>query len=215
MAPGRTEIGLPARFADLRLEALILAPPNIRQAPPRRRRRRFAVQVDGDAEPIGDRGSEGPRHFDAVGHRGPGERHEGDHVDGSDARVFACLVLHVDLGHGHGYRPLQGLQDRGRLAGQGQDSPVVARVAGSVEQVGAGHALDGRDQPVHHIEPPALAEVGDRLDELGHASSVCPVALSPGNATSVSWHTNETSRLMLDPIAADSMPRMKEQVWPR
>src|SRR5664279_4685579 len=45
---GRAEIRLPARFPDLRPEALVLASPDICQTGPRRRSGGLAVEIDGD-----------------------------------------------------------------------------------------------------------------------------------------------------------------------
>ncbi len=150
----------------------------------------------------------------------------------STAPMRGCspeLLLHVDLGDGDGHGPLQGLEDRGRLAGQRQDAAVVAGVAGAIEQEGARNALHGRDQLVDDLHPAALAEVRDRLDKLGHATSVSsrppsrglpmratrrevPVTGSNGHYPSaqpiLSWHrSNATGRVMPREGAVDSMPR--------
>jgi len=56
----------------------------------------------------------------------------------------------------------------------------VAGVACSIEKERPRHSLDGSRQLVDDVDPTPLAEVGDRLDELRHATSVSPTSFRPG-----------------------------------
>ena len=76
----------------------------------------------------------------------------------------ACDV-HVDLVDRGRHQPLERVADRAVLAGHREHRAVVARVARPVEQVHAGTRLDRLGQPVDDLEPPALGDVRDGLDQ--------------------------------------------------
>src|SRR5450759_1154434 len=82
------------------------------------------------------------------------------------------VTLHIYLGDGHGHGPFQGLENGRRIAGDRQNAAVVAGVARPIQQVGARDGLDRRRELVDDLDAAALTEVGDRLDELRHSSSV-------------------------------------------
>ena len=93
--------------------------------------------------------------------------------------MLAGLALHVDLADRDLDRQLHRPDDRLGLAGQGQDAAVVAGVAGPVEEERAGRPGDRRGQAIDDLDPAALGEVGNALDEPGHAlhratSGGCP-----------------------------------------
>ena len=66
------------------------------------------------------------------------ERDERDDVDRADPRVLAGVHVHVDVVDGRRDEPLEGLGHRVVLAGDREDRPVVAGVAGPVEQATPG-----------------------------------------------------------------------------
>ena len=86
----------------------------------------------------------------------------------STAPIRGCspdLGRHVDLGEGGCDQRFERGRHRADLAGDGEDAPVVARVARSVEEVGTGDGGDGRGEPVDDVDPAAFAHVGNRLDQ--------------------------------------------------
>ena len=178
------EVGLTAEMRDVGLEALVLGLADIRQDDPLRARGGLGVEVDGQVEALRDVGAEATGELDALVHRRLAERHEGDDVDGADARVLALVLLHVDLRDGDLDGTLHRHGDRLGLAGEGQHAAIVVDVRRPIEEVDVrcrGH--DSR-QGIDDLGAPALAEVGDALDQLCHRASV-GAGLAPGDAVRV------------------------------
>ena len=174
----RAEVRSTVRIVgDLRLQSLVLAAPDVGQLLSVGPGGRPRVQVDGEAEPVGQARSERPGERDAFVHRRLAERDERDDVDGADPGVLAGLALHVDGLDRDRHGCLESLGHTGRAAGEGEDAPVVTGVARPVEEVDVGRGRDRRGEPVDDLEPAALAEVRHGFDELRH---VAIVTLRPG-----------------------------------
>ena len=169
MRPGRAEVGRPPIVADLDLQSLVLAAPDVGQPDPVSTGGRGGVEVDRQVEAAGDPGPEGAGQLDALVERRVAEGDERDHVDGPDPGVLASLQLHVDLADGDLDGLLHRPDHRLRLAGQGQDGAVVAGVARPVEEQSARRSGDGRGKTVDDLNPAAFGEVRHTLDQLGHA----------------------------------------------
>ena len=89
------------------------------------------------------------------------EGHDRRHVERADARVRAAVAAQVDAVDALAGQRDQGVLQRQRLAGDGEDAAVVVGVGVDVEHPHAGHA--GRRRPGPAIVPRVapLADVGD------------------------------------------------------
>ena len=168
MGPTGAEVRLPAALPDLHLQALVLPAAHVGESLPLRSRRGGGIQVDRKVEPPGDSRTELASKPDALGEGRVPERHEWDHIDRTDPRMLAGVLLHVDLVDGDGHRTLQGLHHRPGFARERQHTPVVAGIARPVEEVHAGRARHGGGELLDNVQPAALGEVGHGFNEAGH-----------------------------------------------
>jgi hypothetical protein len=99
----------------------------------------------------------------------PSDRHEGDDVDRAEAGMFARVRAQVDRRERLVVHREDGGFQRGGVAGEREDRAVVRRIRGVVEQPRARHASDRRRDRIDHVAAPALADVGNALDDL-HAT---------------------------------------------
>ena len=131
-------------LADLRLEPLVLAAPDVGQLDPVGAGRRLRVEVDRQVEAgSAIRCAEGPRELDAVVHRGLAERHERDHVHRADPRVLAARARSMSISSmATATSRSSASPTAAGLAGEREDGAVVAGVAGPVEQVDARARLE-------------------------------------------------------------------------
>ena len=163
-APG-PEVGLAARLEDRALESLVLARADVGQPDALGTEGRVGVEVDGDPVLLRHPPAEVPRERDRVRHRDAGQRNERDDVDRADPRMDARCGAPCRCLDGHRDRPLHRRRRGVRRPGEREHAPVVVHVAGSVEQVDAGHGRDRGGQPIDHVGPAALAEVRHELDQ--------------------------------------------------
>jgi hypothetical protein len=84
--------------------------------------------------------------------------------------MLALVRPQVDPGGGDREELGDGRPERGRVAGEGEDAPVVVLVGLHVEDPHAGCPLHGGNRLLDHLGPAALADVGDALDDLRHGS---------------------------------------------
>ena len=117
--PRRPEVRLAAVLADLGLQALVLAAPDVGELDPVAAPRRLGVEVDRQVEALGDPRPERPGQLDRLVHRRVGQRHERDDVDGPDPGVLAPVLVHVDLADRRRDELLEGVATRRRPARPG------------------------------------------------------------------------------------------------
>ena len=161
----RPEVRLAPALVDLGLETLVLTPAHVRQALAVGPQRGLRVEVHRQLEAGRDPLAEGAREVDDVVDGGRAERDERDDVDRPDPRVLALMGVHVDLVDRSGDQALEGRRDGLVLAGDREHRAVVARVARPVEQAARRARSDGLGQPVDDVEPAALGDVRDGLDQ--------------------------------------------------
>ena len=161
----RAEVRLAAALTDLLLEPLVLTAPNVGQALAVGASSGASVEVDGQVEARRDPLPEASGEVDHLVHGRRPERDEGDDVDRADARMLTLVGVHVDLVDRRCKEPLERLADRGVLAGHREDRAVVAGVARAVEEGDLGDGRDRIGKPVDDVDPAALGDVRDRLDE--------------------------------------------------
>ena len=162
----RPEVGLAAVGADLGLQALVLAPAHVGELDPVGARRRVGVEVDGDPVATGDPGTERPGELDAVVHR----RRRPAGRTGSRRRRRSA-------GARPGGAPCRCRRSTARRAVRGRRSPPRARPA-TVNTDRLWLASDVRSsrktpvarrqrrgEPLDHVEPAALGDVGDGFDQ--------------------------------------------------
>ena len=104
----------------------------------------------------------------ALFHADAGDRDEGADVHASEARVFACVLGHVDELGGHLPCHDGRFDDVLRFTCEGDDGAVRRGTGVDVEELHPVHGLDGVGDPLDHRHISPLAEVGDALDESFH-----------------------------------------------
>ena len=110
------------------------------------------------------------RQCHTIGHRRALDRHEGDHVHGTEARVFALVLAEVDGGDRLvKQRERRGLHLRA-VTGVAEDGPVMGRVGFDVQQLRAGRA-DRRRTRVQHVLPSTVTDIGNTFDDR-HAATL-------------------------------------------
>ncbi len=124
----RPEVGRPAGRRHLRGEPFELSATDVLEVLAGRIRRRLFVEVDGNTEPLGDRGADVLRQRDAVRHGDALDRDEGHDVDGAETRMLALVLTQVDGRHGLLEQREHGRFERGGVADQREDGSVVRRV---------------------------------------------------------------------------------------
>ncbi len=159
------EVGRPARRGHLGRQPLELAAPDVLEVPAGRIGGCLLVQVHRHAEARRDGGAGLPGQRHAVGHRRALDRHEGDDVDGAQARVLAAVRPEVDVGDGPFDERQDGSLDAVGVAGEGEDGTVVRRVRGMVEQADAFDAPHGVGHGRDDLGPASFAHVGNAFDE--------------------------------------------------
>ena len=150
---------------DLALESLVLAASHVCELDPLGSRGSLGVEEDRQVIARGDPLTERSSEFDAVVDRRGTERHERDDIDGPDAGVLPGVGFHVDLVDGGHHEALERLRHGTVLTGHREHRPVVAGVAGPVEQIHAVTGLDGLGEPVDDVEPATLGDVRHRFDQ--------------------------------------------------
>ena len=128
------------------------------------------IEEGGDLQLVPDPLAQAAAHVDALLNANVHLGHEGDHVGGAHALVFAVVLGHVDdLGRGLGQ--LEGhLLDGLRGADEGEHAAVVVAVGLGIKEGAAGHAVGGLHQGVVGglILFLAAAEIGDGFYEFCH-----------------------------------------------
>jgi hypothetical protein len=138
---GRPEVGPPLRILELFGETFELAAADVFEVAPVRRAGRLFVQEDRQREALGHGLCGLSRQRHAVRHRGALDRDERHHVHGAKPRVLAL---------------------------EGEDAAVVVLVRLDVEDAHAGDLPERRHHGRDHLGTPALADVRDGFDDLGH-----------------------------------------------
>ncbi len=157
------EIRRPVRLLQLCREALELAAADVLEVAARRRRCRLLVEEDRQIVPARDLGADLARQRDAFGHRHPLDRHERHDVDGAEPGMLARVVAQVDRAERLAEERQRRRLDRGAIARERVDRPVVRGVRLDVEKMRAGPA-DRRGARLEHVGTPAFADVRDALD---------------------------------------------------
>jgi hypothetical protein len=164
MRPGRTEVGCPLRTGHLRHEPLELPAPHVFQLPARVSRGRRLVQVHRNPELVCNPRRDAPSEDHAVGQRRSAKGNEGDDIHRADAGMDAAMMAHVDGGDRALEQAEDSLLQRGGLAGDGEDRPVVRRIGRAIEEHHAGDCADARRKGVNDLETRAFAHVRHALD---------------------------------------------------
>jgi hypothetical protein len=164
--PGGSQLGGTVRSRERLTEALERGPPDIREDDTVGSSGGTRVQEHRQPVAVGQPSPEPLRELDAGGHGRVADRHEGSHVECADAWMPAVLASQVDAGDSlRGQRAhrieylIGGTREREHAA-------VVIRVRGPVEQPDARHRADGPGARVDDLDAPALADVGDALDQV-------------------------------------------------
>ena len=112
------------------------------------------------AEAVGER--------DGFGHGDAADRHERHDVNGAEARVFAFVRPHVDLGERCVHQCVGRLAYRLGLAGEREDRAVVVGVAGLIEKAHAGDGGDRGGDPRDDVRAPSFADIRYAFDQRCH-----------------------------------------------
>ena len=130
---------------------------------------RGLIQVNRDAQLVGDAPPEPARELNALGQGDALQRDERNHIHGADARVGSAVMSHVDQLGGALRAGQRRLQRRLGRRDKGEHRAVVIGIAVRIEYDHSGNGADGLADGVDDLRPPAVGEIGDALDQgLGH-----------------------------------------------
>ena len=112
------------------------------------------------------------RQGDAILYRHTVNRHKGQNINGPDARMLSPLVTKIDQFRGLAHAAQGRFGYRLRLSGQGDDRPIVVRVAVQVEHRCALDAAHGRDQRLNPFVIAPLGKIRNAFDQAPHPWSL-------------------------------------------
>jgi hypothetical protein len=150
------------------LPPFVLAFTNIGQLFPFRPGGGFAVEVDGNAQFLSHALSHALSHLDALGYGDILDRYKGANVSSADARMFAAVLVQVNVLGSFGYSLKGGLFDGRRLADKGNDSAVVIGVGADVEHADTLYRANDVGNTVVNFRTATVAKVGNAFNNLLH-----------------------------------------------
>ena len=167
---GGAEIRLAFRLIfDLGLKRFVLPAANILQVDPLGACRSLLVEIDRDIQLAADPLTQPAGHGHTFRHLNPGQRDEGYHVGGTQARVGAGMLVEVDQFSGFAYAEEGGLLHGSGWAGKGYHGAIVVIVGGLVQQGDLRHTGDGGDDGFNDFRTAGFGKVGDAFDKgIGH-----------------------------------------------